>query len=247
MSGENITSKNLSSNIFTALTSKSSSRKSISIKKNPKILEIKIVHCEENIEKKINSKINDSLETIYKDDRGFKFTKNGSFLDLNGDYYNSINGMDQNGGSYDKFGKYHPGPGFIKEIGQYESKLKEIDKENEEMKKELKKRNDLEFQKIKSDGLETKKIIEKYELPYINDDSDYEEFEEISNKDNGFDSIFEEEQPIINEYISNKNEKNDEDVKEIKDYFDIINLLKKNSIDDIEAAKEILDFFNNFK
>jgi hypothetical protein len=32
----------------------------------------------------------------------------------------------------------------------------------------------------------------------------------------------------------------------MKDYFDIINLLKKNSIDDIEAAKEILDFFNIF-
>ena len=247
MREENILSKTLSSNISTKITTKSSSKTTI-FKENPKKeLKIKLVDFEEKSEKKIDSKIKESIETIYKDDRGFEFTKNGSFLDLNGDYFNSISGTDQNGGSYDKFGKYHLGPGFIEEIGQYESKFKKTDKENEEIKNELKNRNELEFQKIKSDGLETKKIIEKYQLPYINEDSDNEEFEEISNKDNDFDSIFEEEQLIINEYSSNKNEKNDEDVQGMKDYFDIINLLKKNSIDDIEAAKEILDFFNNFK
>lgn len=55
--------------------------------------------------------------------------------------------------------------------------LKRPTKKMKKIKNELKNRNELEFQKIKSDCLETKKLIKKFQLSYINDDRDNEEFE----------------------------------------------------------------------
>lgn len=42
------------------------------------------------------------------DDRGFYVTPNGSFWDMDGNYFNH-DGKDKNGGSYDVFGFYNPG------------------------------------------------------------------------------------------------------------------------------------------
>lgn len=53
------------------------------------------------------------------DDRGFCVSPNGSFWDEERNYFNR-DGFDIHGGSYDKYGDYHPGPGWNKETGTYD-------------------------------------------------------------------------------------------------------------------------------
>ena len=67
--------------------------------------------------------------------------------------------MDHHGGKYDKFGKYINGPDFNKDLGMYNDDIKNTCFNEIELKKEIKEKEELEFEKIKKEALESKKLI----------------------------------------------------------------------------------------
>ena len=71
-----------------------------------------------------------------------------------------VDGTDENGGKYDKYGEYLNGPNFNSEIGMYKDDIKNssFDDENE-LKQEIKESQEVEFEKIKNEGYESKNLI----------------------------------------------------------------------------------------
>lgn len=93
------------------------------------------------------------------DDRGFYTTPNGSFWDEDQNYFNRL-GFDQHGGSYDKYGIYHPGPDYDEKTGLYKD-LKELFPKLEE--KDAKENIELCISKLMEQEKKDEKIIKKYE------------------------------------------------------------------------------------
>ena len=127
-------------------------------------------NMEEN--KEISKEINEELfferpfEKVdggYYDERGFYTTPNGSFWDLNGIYFNQF-GFDKFGGSYDKYGIYHPGKDFLPENNLYKEEKYLIDPPelNSEDKEKI---NILDIQKLIDQEKNDKKILKEYYLP----------------------------------------------------------------------------------
>ena len=110
----------------------------------------------------------ETVENGYIDDRGFYTTPNGSFWDDNHDYFNHL-GFDIHGGTYDKYGVYHPGPDYDEETGLYKDQ-KELYNTNKDIKQ-----SDIYMNFInglKEQEKNDKKVIKKYELPINDSDSD---------------------------------------------------------------------------
>jgi hypothetical protein len=64
---------------------------------------------------------------VYQED-GFYVTPEGSFWDIDGDYFNKY-GFDRYGGIYDKYKDYIPGEGWLEELQCYKEDLLENDEE----------------------------------------------------------------------------------------------------------------------
>ena len=79
---------------------------------------VETVEENEVIEKSSCDRPYEEIEDGYIDDRGFYTTPNGSFWDDDHTYFNHL-GFDRHGGSYDKYGIYHPGPGYDEVTGLY--------------------------------------------------------------------------------------------------------------------------------
>ena len=125
----------------------------------------------ENVEKPFCERPYEEVEDGYIDDRGFYTTPNGSFWDDEHTYFNHL-GFDRHGGSYDKYGVYHPGAGYDEATGLYNDQ-KEFITGNEI--KEAEKNVELSISKLKEQELKDEKTIRKYEkLEEESEDSDEE-------------------------------------------------------------------------
>ena len=133
-------------------------------------------------ERKINN-----LPTTY-DERGYLYHSNGTYFDNDGDFFNE-EGFDKNKGRHDRLGEYIPGPDFNTELGMYNKDIKNLSFDKEELKEELVDINKNEFEKIKLEGKESKKLKKKFQYPIEKDDSSdslniTEEFEKLDQSDN---------------------------------------------------------------
>ena len=118
----------------------------------------------------------EEVENGYIDDRGFYTTPDGSFWDEDHTYFNHL-GFDCHGGSYDKFGVYHPGIGYDEKTGFYKDEVLDISAgkigENETI--------ELAISKLKQQEEDDEKIIKKYEIPEEeSEDSDFEDKSDIT-------------------------------------------------------------------
>ena len=126
----------------------------------------------ENLETAFCDRPYEEVEDGFIDDRGFYTTPNGSFWDDEHTYFNHL-GFDRHGGSYDKYGVYHPGAGYDEATGLYNDQ-KEFITGNEI--KEAEKNVELSISKLKEQELKDEKTIRKYEkLEEESEDSDDDE------------------------------------------------------------------------
>ena len=125
----------------------------------------------ENLETAFCDRPYEEVDDGFIDDRGFYTTPNGSFWDDEHTYFNHL-GFDRHGGSYDKYGVYHPGAGYDEATGLYNDQ-KEFITGNEI--KEAEKNVELSISKLKEQELKDEKTIRKYEkLEEESEDSDEE-------------------------------------------------------------------------
>ena len=125
----------------------------------------------ENLETAFCDRPYEEVEDGFIDDRGFYTTPNGSFWDDEHTYFNHL-GFDRHGGSYDKYGVYHPGAGYDEATGLYNDQ-KEFITGNEI--KAAEKNVELSISKLKEQELKDEKTIRKYEkLEEESEDSDEE-------------------------------------------------------------------------
>ena len=126
----------------------------------------------ENLETAFCDRPYEEVEDGFIDDRGFYTTPNGSFWDDEHTYFNHL-GFDRHGGSYDKYGVYHPGSGYDEATGLYNDQ-KEFITGNEI--KAAEKNVELSISKLKEQELKDEKTIRKYEkLEEESEDSDDDE------------------------------------------------------------------------
>jgi hypothetical protein len=126
----------------------------------------------ENLETAFCDRPYEEVEDGFIDDRGFYTTPNGSFWDDEHTYFNHL-GFDRHGGSYDKYGVYHPGAGYDEATGLYNDQ-KEFITGNEI--KAAEKNVELSISKLKEQELKDEKTIRKYEkLEEESEDSDDDE------------------------------------------------------------------------
>ena len=117
----------------------------------------------------------EEVEGGYIDDRGFYVTPNGSFWDEDHNYFNHF-GFNKYGGSYDKYGVYHPGSGYDEKTGLYKEQ-KELISSNEI--------NDTsrflghKISRLKEQEKTDEKTIKKYEI--LVEDSEESDEEDKSN------------------------------------------------------------------
>ena len=151
-----------------------------------------------------------NLPKVY-DERGFIYNSNGTYFDNDGDFFNE-DGFDRNKGRHDRLGEYLPGPDFNHELGMYNEDIKNLSFDENQLKKEIEDKEKIEFEKIKLEGKESKKLIKDFHLPIVKDDSidELELAEEFNNLDKTDNSELEIE---TNEEINKKDKK--EEQKEI--------------------------------
>ena len=151
--------------------------------------------------------------------------------------------MDHHGGKYDKFGKYINGPDFNKDLGMYNDDIKNTCFNEIELKKEIKEKEELEFEKIKKEALESKKLIKQYSKPYectsSNDEYENYEDEDINQNEIIEEQLREEEEKydyinhlVDNVYYNNKINLNNEN-KENKN-----KIINKNEIEEKKEKEE---------
>ena len=127
---------------------------------------------------------NNNLPTVY-DERGFIYNSSGTYFDNDGDFFNE-EGFDRNKGRHDRLGEYLPGPDFNHELGMYNEDIKKLSFDVDQLKKEIEDKEKIEFEKIKLEGKESKKLIKDFQLPIVKDDSidELQLAEEFNNQDN---------------------------------------------------------------
>ena len=112
----------------------------------------------------------EEVEDGYIDDRGFYTTPNGSFWDDDHTYFNHL-GFDRFGGSYDKYGIYHPGTGYDENTGLYKEQKEFITSDLKEAEKTI----GMSISKLKDQERDDEITIKKYEkLEEESEDSDEE-------------------------------------------------------------------------
>ena len=156
-----------------------------------------------------NNQKTDNLLTTY-DERGYIYLTDGTFFDIDGTHFNE-EGFDMNKGRHDRFGEYIPGPDFNNELGMYNNDIQNISFDDETLKKEIEDKEKNEFEKIKLEAKESKKLIKNYQLPIEKDDSCdsfniTEEFEKLDQSDSIINDI--QQTNVIQEKIISEN-KND--------------------------------------
>ena len=110
----------------------------------------------------------EEVEDGYIDDRGFYTTPNGSFWDDEHTYFNHL-GFDRFGGSYDKYGIYHPGNGYDENTGLYKEQKEFITGELKEAEKNI----GMSISKLKDQERNDEITMKKYEkLEEESEDSD---------------------------------------------------------------------------
>ena len=125
-----------------------------------------------NLIPKVN-RIRNNNDIITQDELGFIKTPNGSFWDMDGEYFNR-NGYDIHGGSYNQHLEYIPGPDWLSDIGCYESEKekylnidlnKDDDMFDEEEFCDDEFKGDFEDENIDLDkmNIDEKKVLEEYE------------------------------------------------------------------------------------
>ena len=108
-------------------------------------------------------------EDGYIDDRGFYTSPNGSFWDDDHNYFNHL-GFDKHGGTYDKFGIYHPGPNYNTQTGTYQDEEMNLEKDDKFDQNKIEKNRifDLQYEEKKD-----KKTVQKFgDLIESEDESD---------------------------------------------------------------------------
>ena len=110
----------------------------------------------------------EEVEDGYIDDRGFYTTPNGSFWDDDHTYFNHF-GFDRFGGSYDKYGIYHPGNGYDENTGLYKEQKEFITGELKEAEKNI----GMSISKLKDQERNDEITMKKFEkLEEESEDSD---------------------------------------------------------------------------
>ena len=155
---------------------------------------------QENIEKPFFVRPYEEVENGFYDDRGFYTTPNGSFWDEELTYFNHY-GFDQYGGSYDKYGIYHPGEGYDEKMGMYNNQkeflnISNISNDDNNINNQF--NSNLIEQELKDEN-----IIKKFEQPVEESEEDDDE----DNDDNtfNFDELKEVYDDIIKNEIFSKN------------------------------------------
>ena len=120
----------------------------------------------------------ENVEDGYIDERGFYTTPNGSFWDDDHNYFNHL-GFDIHGGTYDKFGVYHPGPNYDQETGLYKDQ-QELYNEKKDI--DLSKVINHTINNLKKQQKIDKKVIKKYEIPINFSDSNSDDIPEENEK-----------------------------------------------------------------
>ena len=144
----------------------------------------------------------EEVEDGYIDDRGFYTTPNGSFWDDEHTYFNHL-GFDRFGGSYDKYGIYHPGAGYDENTGLYKEQKDFITGDVKEAEKNI----GMSISKLKDQERDDEITLKKYEkLEEESEDSDEDKsnitFDENDIKE-AYDCV------MINENNNENNMKND--------------------------------------
>ena len=122
----------------------------------------------------------EEVEDGYIDDRGFYTTPNGSFWDDDHTYFNHF-GFDRFGGSYDKYGIYHPGNGYDENTGLYKEQKEFITGDSKEAEKNI----GMSISKLKDQEKNDEITIKKYEkLEEESEDSDDEDKSNITFDEN---------------------------------------------------------------
>ena len=170
-------------------------------------------------------KLEDSDKIRCIDSRGFIISEDGSFIDNDGDFFNSDNGEDINNGKYNRYGEYINGPEFNKDLKMYNKDIKSTGLSIDKLKQEINEKEAYEFDKIKYEAMESKKLLKKYLIPYeMSDDS-----ESLDSSDS--------------ENINEENKKENSHLSLTKDS----NINNKNNIDqDIEMKENDDSEFGNY-
>ena len=122
----------------------------------------------------------EEVEDGYIDDRGFYTTPNGSFWDDDHTYFNHF-GFDRFGGSYDKYGIYHPGNGYDENTGLYKEQKEFITGDTKEAEKNI----GMSISKLKDQEKNDEITIKKYEkLEEESEDSNDEDKSNITFDEN---------------------------------------------------------------
>ena len=216
-----------------------------------------------------DNKYNNKL-TSY-DDRGFIYNSNASYYDNDGVYFDE-NGYDKNKGRHDRLGEYQPGPDFNEELGMYNNDINNLSFDKEKLKKEVEEKDEIEFQKIKMEGKESKKLQKDFQLPIEKDDSsdDLDIDEEYNMLDKSSDSEISFKQPensntksnnsndnMINKFFNGelneemekhlKEEEEDEEEKEIQQNLEEIETIKNETENELNILKDLKSINNNYK
>ena len=150
----------------------------------------------------------EEVEDGYIDDRGFYTTPNGSFWDDDHTYFNHF-GFDRFGGSYDKYGIYHPGNGYDENTGLYKEQKEFITGDLKEAEKNI----GMSISKLKDQEKNDEITIKKYEkLEEESEDSDNEDKSNITFDENdikeAYDYVMENENNNMNIMNNNINQIN---------------------------------------
>ena len=130
----------------------------------------------------------EEVEDGYIDDRGFYTSPNGSFWDDDLTYFNHL-GFDRHGGSYDKYGIYHPGPNYDEQTGLYKDQIEFLESSNKD---DAKKLVELSISKLKDQEKIDEKTIKKYEQPIEeSEESDEEDKSNLTFDEEDFKEAYE--------------------------------------------------------
>ena len=141
---------------------------------NPNINKIEL---DDDVERPFCERPFEEVEDGYYDDRGFYTTPNGSFWDDEQTYFNHL-GFDRHGGTYDKYGIYHPGPNYDEKLGLYQDQKEFFSSEKNINGNEFVNRS---ISKLREQEKKDEKIIKKYEQPVEESEEEDEDEDDKSN------------------------------------------------------------------
>ena len=204
---------------------------------------------------------------ISYDERGFVYNSNASYYDNDGVYFDE-DGYDKNKGRHDRLGEYQPGPDFNEEFGMYNNDINNLSFDKDTLKKALDQKEEIEFQKLKIEGKESKKLQKDFQLPIEKDDSsdDLNIDEEFNMLDKSSDSEISFKQPensngksndsndnMVNKFFNGElNEEiekhlKDEEDREIQKNLEEIESSQNETLNELNILKDLKPLNNNYK